>query len=514
MDARHIAHLALCDPNLFSRAFLSMRLRRYQAEVVTAIVKSVRERSGYAFVVEMSRQAGKNEVSAHLEAYLLTLYRNLGGEMVKASPTFKPQTERSMLRLENRLRSSPWLEGLWRKKMGYIYGMGNASIAFLSGEPGASVVGGTASLLLELDEAQDIGKQKYDKDFAPMRASTNATAVFYGTAWTNRTLLYDQAQAALQSQQRDGARRVFKIDWARVAEENADYGKFVQDQIDRLGENHPIVKTQYKLLEIDAEGKLFSPQRQALMRGTHDRQHGPAGDLNFYVVTIDVSGEDEAAISEKSNADRDELHNKKRDATTLTVFEVITPQSAIGFEHNALRQNLYLVRDRKMWLGQKHSSLFGQLSALIDHWRARYVVVDATGIGQGLTSFLSKAFPNRVIPFEFSAATKSDLGWAFVALIETGRYRDYADDQAQETRQMWYEVEACEYKTSEGPGQMIRWGVWESPAYDGVIARGHDDFLIGAALVSVVDDQPMPQPVKPIIISGRDPLKDIDRSKF
>jgi hypothetical protein len=170
---QQVAHLALCDPALFSRIMLSMPLRNYQVEVVRAIADSVKRKAGLTFVVEMTRQAGKNEVSAHLEAYLLTLYRRVGGEMVKASSTFKPQTERSMLRLENRLIASPWLAGPWQKRLGYTYAMQNASIAFLSGEPGASVVGGTASLLLELDEAQDISKQKYAKDFAPMRASTN-----------------------------------------------------------------------------------------------------------------------------------------------------------------------------------------------------------------------------------------------------------------------------------------------------------------------------------------------------
>jgi hypothetical protein len=94
--------------------------------------------------------------------------------------------------------------------MGYIYQMQQASIAFLSGEPNASVVGGTASLLLELDEAQDISKAKYAKDFAPMRASRNAPAVFYGTAWTDKTL-YDQLQEAQRLQRRDGNGACLKI---------------------------------------------------------------------------------------------------------------------------------------------------------------------------------------------------------------------------------------------------------------------------------------------------------------
>ncbi|NLF00770.1 MAG: hypothetical protein GX601_07315, partial [Anaerolineales bacterium] len=38
-----------------------------------------------------------------------------------------------------------------------------------------------------------------------------------------------------------------------------------------------------------------------------------------------------------------------------------------------------------------------------------------------------------------------------------------------------------------GAGQMLRWGVWEPPAYDGAVARGHDDLLVSAALCAVLD---------------------------
>ena len=57
----------------------------------------------------------------------------------------------------------------------YIVELGAARALFFSADPGAQVVGGTASLLLECDEAQDVRETKWDKDFEPMAASTNAT---------------------------------------------------------------------------------------------------------------------------------------------------------------------------------------------------------------------------------------------------------------------------------------------------------------------------------------------------
>ena len=78
---------------------------------------------------------------------------------------------------------------LWKKESGYIYKLNTARIYFLSGGPEANIVGATASTLLEVDEAQDVQIAKFDKDINPMAASTNATRVFWGTAWTSKTLL-------------------------------------------------------------------------------------------------------------------------------------------------------------------------------------------------------------------------------------------------------------------------------------------------------------------------------------
>src|SRR5439155_9637062 len=129
-------------------------LRPYQLEAGEAILRAVRAGQGGAFSVLMARQAGKNELSAQLEAYLLTLYRARGGTIVKCAPTFRPQGEVSLARLERTL-ASPLVEiAPFDPEHGYILRLGQARAVFLSAAPGASVVGATASLLLEVDEAQ------------------------------------------------------------------------------------------------------------------------------------------------------------------------------------------------------------------------------------------------------------------------------------------------------------------------------------------------------------------------
>ena len=50
---------------------------------------------------------------------------------------------------------------------GYIIRLGHARAIFLSAQETSRVVGHTAHLLLEVDESQDVGKEKYTKEFRP-----------------------------------------------------------------------------------------------------------------------------------------------------------------------------------------------------------------------------------------------------------------------------------------------------------------------------------------------------------
>jgi len=448
----------------------------------------------------MSRQAGKNELSSHIEAYLLYLHKRAGGQIVKASPTYKPQTLNSIMRLMDRLDYS-WSAGKAKRREGYIVQLGKARCMFFSADPHSNVVGATADLLLECDEAQDVRPDKWDKDFRPMGASTNVTTVLWGTAWTSDTLLATTIQHLTRLEAKDGIRRVFKYDADRVGAELPAYAAYVADEVARQGRNHPLIRTQYFLEEIDAQGGLFPPLRRALMRGDHERRHEPVPGRR-YAILVDVAGEDE---QEGDAQARMLLGNTKRDATALTVVDVDAPYGQLP---------TYRAVDRKLWLGVKHASLYGQILALANHWHAMFVVVDSTGVGAGLSSFLAKALADRLIAVLFSPKVKSDLGWDFLAIVETGRYQDYVDDQQPDTRQFWYEVESCQQEIRRGPGQSMKWGVWETPAYDGLIARGHDDLLISAALTGALDKQQWPGTGESAVVETDDALDEIDQGEW
>jgi len=491
---------------LFSDQASDLCLRGYQQEAVEAIVDSVINKRGDTIVVMFPRQSGKNELQAQVETYLLTLHLNTDAEMVKVSPTWKPQSLNAMRRLERVLSRNRLAQHFWTKEAGYIYRMGRARISFLSGSPETSIVGATASLLLEVDEAQDVSTSKFDKDIAPMAASTNATRVFWGTAWTSRTLLARELRAAREAEQRDGRRRVFVANAEQVAQEAPAYGEFVAKEVARLGRNHPMVRTQYFSEEIDAESGMFPQRRQALMVGLHHRMEAPAP-ASQYAMLIDVAGEDEGLI--KTGEDAAALSNPGRDSTALTIAEV----DLSGLADPLIKAPTFRIVQRMGWVGVKHSRLYAALKSLAELWGARYIVIDASGVGAGLTSFLDKAFPGRVLPFAFNSSTKSKLGWDFLAIIETGRFKDYIEmDEPRATFNL--QLSNCQMEVVAGPDQRMRWGVPDGTRDSSTGEIVHDDWIISAALCAVLDGLEWSTGGPPMVVRAADPLLQMDKEGF
>jgi hypothetical protein len=470
--------------------------RHYQLQVAQDIVDSVIAKKGLTFVVIFPRQSGKNEIQAQIEAYLLSLFATLPAEIVKCSPTSKPQSLTSMRRLERILRKSSVAHLLYQKEEGYIYRMGDARIFFLSGDPTSNIVGATASTLLEVDEAQDVLMSKFDKDIAPMAASTNATKVFWGTAWTSRTLLARELRAAHNAELKDGIQRVFHLTADDVRKEVPAYGKFVDEQVAKLGRNHPMVRTQFFSEEIDAEGGMFPIARINMMKGSHAASSAPQPG-HLYAFTLDVAGEDEGIT-----ADAGELTNAGRDSTALTIFEV----DLSSLQDEVIRAPRYLVVNRKLWTGVKHSSIYGELRGLVDYWQPRYIVADNTGVGAGLVSFLTNAYPERMIPFTFTSKSKSDLGWSFIAVIESGRYKEpSAEPWDPISTEFFNQCEAAQSEILEGPGKLMRWSVPDGTRDVRTGELMHDDLLVSASLCSQLDLLPWGT-AESEIIQAIDPL--------
>ncbi len=126
---------------------LTSALLPHQLEVGSAILESAILKKGLTFTVEIARQGGKNELSAQLEMLLMSLSFAKNRNLVKCSPTFKPQTVISMQRLKEKLDAAGYSND-WVSEMGYIIRLGFCRAIFLSAEDSSNVVGHTANLLL------------------------------------------------------------------------------------------------------------------------------------------------------------------------------------------------------------------------------------------------------------------------------------------------------------------------------------------------------------------------------
>jgi hypothetical protein len=436
-------------------------LHPYLRIIGGAVLESFFSRAGRTITVEIARQGGKNEVSAYLEAYLLLFSAPLGGNAIKAAPTLVPQGLISLRRLQDRL-DAVGLQGLWLRENGYIIRLDRARQMFLSADGASHVVGATAHILLEVDEAQDVAKEKFYKEFRPMGASTNVTTVLYGTTWDDASLLEEMKHLNLEQERKDGHRRHFRFDWQEVAKYNPDYLRYVEEERARLGEEHPLFRTQYRLLPIVGGGGLFSPGQRAQLQGTHPRQRQPQAGA-AYVAGLDIGGEGPALSPSKGAV------GSPHDATVLTIGQL-----DFSIVNEVIRQPGVRVVEHYRWHGTPHPQLYGQLLDLLRNvWACRRVVVDATGLGQGIASFLSKAMGGVVEQFLFTAQSKSRLGFDLLAAVNAGRAKLYAADGSLEYQEFWREVEQA--KVTYRPNQSMDFFV---PA-----AEGHDDFLMSLALL-------------------------------
>ena len=486
----------LRSPERFPQAG-NVILRPYQEIAIRAVVNSVRKKRGMSFVWIFPRQSGKDEALAILVQYLLALFKNEGGEMVFFNPTFKPQTETSMRRLENRLNSNTITIGKWKRRSGYIFQLNNAFCTYMSADPSAHVVSATANRLLVINEAQDVGMLKYDKDIDPMAASTNATKLFSGTRWTSNTLLEREYQQALEAEKKDRIRRVFFFTAEDVRAAVPEYGKHVDGAIARLGRQHSLVKTQYFCETIEAQAGMFPPGRQALMRGSHAAKTEPEPG-KMYAFLIDVAGQDEARTTEEEM-----LQNPGRDSTNLKIVEVDMSSVAL------IGKPSYLTVFRKEWKGESHVRVFGTLRGLVQTWKPMRIVIDATGVGEGLWSLLDNAFGEDVVlPVKFTSRVKSELGYGFIGIVESGRYREYHPFPDC----LRIQLDKCRSEIVAGPTKLMRWGVPDRTRDQASGELVHDDDLMTGAMCTLLDRMEWHIPLPTLIIPGRDPLEGMDRN--
>ncbi len=463
----------------FARHILGKPLYPYQLEIAEAILASILSGEGKIFTVMMARQSGKNQLSAVLEAYLLASMPQ--GTIVKAAQTFTPQIITSRLRLLSLLDTPFTRDRIWTSH-GYIFGLAPTAepallrnhagprIMFFSAGPESNVVGATADLLLEIDEAQDVLPEKFDRDFRPMAAVSNSTTILYGTAWSDHTLLAQQRAVNLELEQRTGVRQHFEHDWHTLAAINPAYRTFVEQEIARLGEDHLAIQTQYFLRPISGAGYFLNALQKTLLQGTHAWEEAPGGD-GWYIAGMDVAGEERPAPGTSIATDtlaHTASAGSRRDSTVITIGHVY---------FNELNLPCIDVVHHQWWTGRPYLEQYAATLALVERWGIRVLVIDATGLGAGLASLLSNRLgQERIVPFTFTRPSKSRLAYALLSLLNSGRLKLYAHQGAPLgiVEEAWKQLRQARYRL---PAPEVL-DIYVDPA------DGHDDFLISLALLT------------------------------
>jgi hypothetical protein len=256
------------------------------------------------------------------------------------------------------------------------------------------------------------------------------------------------------------------------------------------------------------------------MHGIHSARTEPEPG-KLYSFLIDVAGQDECAGRHQADtacastagtgapADGmshrqayDMFDNPGCDSTALKIVEI--DMSTVP----TLGKPTYKVVHRQSWTGQKHVTVFGALRALATTWHPRFIVIDATGVGEGLWSLLDNSFgSDLVLPVKFTPAVKSELSYGFLSIVESGRYQECSpfDDTFR------LQLDKTISEIVPGPAKLMRWSVPDGtrdPSGEPV----HDDDLITSALCVILDQLKWTLSLPAYNAPAPDPLKDMDRN--
>ncbi len=517
MNNKRNIKLNLFDPVARALTANNCYIRSYQADAMRTIYDAVMFGKGGRYAVTFPRQSGKNELQAQLEAAVMAANQHKRGSIIKIIPTEKNQGKVSTERLSSVLRyQASGIRGkgsgagnrdsvsenrnLKAKKDEVIYG--TTRMKCLSASPNTAIVGATADLLLEVDEAQMVSPEKYDRECAPMAASVNAVQVFYGTVWDNQTLLSREMTLAQREADIDGVKHVFMTTAAEVGKEVPEYETFVRTQIELLGREHPAIRTQFFCEEITDLTSMFTPDRLNKMKGGHDPEYRPDPD-RCYVFLIDVAGSDEITpASKKANGFSD-----RRDATVVTICEVSLPD---GKDYDP-KNFVWKVIGRRLYRNLRAEHLEKEICADIDLWHPAKVIIDHSGLGAMLSDILVSKYKSRIQPVDITAPNKTKMAWDFLAMVDTGRWIEHKGDEInilksgfvpgkepyevlkepELLQQMFYrELRACRIEPT-GNSANVRWGVKDGTRDHSTGRILHDDLVMSAAM-SVFENGSLP----------------------
>jgi len=426
------------DPQFHRTALKELpELHWPQLEVLEAVERLIAEGGSRTMTVRSARQTMKNETAAEAQSRTLWKFSKIGGVYLRVAPTWKPQIVNSKVRLERSLRVDPLiLASGWKRTEGYIYEVGNAQIQFLSGDKTANVVGATASILLDIDEAHKIDRGKFDEEFSPMTAYYEAPTIMWGVAADQNDLLYEHREFNELHSPELNFQYPAEV-WCEIHE---PFRKHYEDRCRRLGEDHPIIRTQYNMSDMEDSGGYMKPKhRRALFNTDFERQIHPV-EGKIYIAGVDIGGEDEDMEEDLFV----QAENPERDSTICLIGEVDIDDIVNDWRKVKVVEAYQWTGEA---LGEKPSGLPGQqekILQLFKHFNIHGGCVDARGVGEQIAGYLARRH-KRIEKYKASVSSISDDCYDLLAMINNGQMQVFQNDDSPEYRELVRQTRWCKY---------------------------------------------------------------------
>ena len=454
-DLKDIFKKCFIDPAWEAEHICQRPLRGVQAEMIKRVESFVSAHEGGVMTILSARQTGKNETAANLQRR--HLWKNSLSDSIKSwirtAPTHEPQIVNSKKRLEELMRldrknvahDPMFLAAKIQKSEGYIWRHGNATVEFMSSGPHSNVVGATASECLDMDEAHKIDKAKFDEDFAPFTASTNAATLLWGVASDG----LDTIQAYRDINREDDNEHLNLYYPCEVwMEVSPTYRSHVEGRVRALGWDHPVIRTQYRLIPVSQEGTFLNKsQTLSLFGGEHGREPSPTPGRR-YEILIDVAAGNEDFNPDGQfigDADADGDGATQTDSTVVWVYEVTD---------EICQNNIFpVIRivDLMWWTGVPLPQQEHELKDVIRYWRASSVAIDGVGVGRQLAEALEQEFGIYMVKKYIANSTSiSEDCFDLLARLNYDAVKMFRNDESPEYREFARQVAWTKYASSKG----------------------------------------------------------------
>lgn len=452
-NAKDLILRCLRDPQFEATHIAKRPLRGPQIDVINRVERHVALQMGGVLTIKQSRQTGKNEVSAILQRrHLLRRYNAAAYACwIRTAPTHKPQIVNSKKRLRELMRIGdrgvvkyPLFGGLkMHKEEGYIWRVGNAAVEFLSSGPQANVVGATASTCLDMDEAHKVEQSKFDEDFAPFTANTDAATIMWGVGGNGLDTLQFYIDKNNEMGRPDLNISIPCDVWMELHE---PYRRHVEERVRVLGWDHPIIQTQYRLNSISALGRYMSNQQiESLLKSDHERHFVPRPECHYEMI-VDI-----AAGNEEFNPDDllQGFEDVQTDSSGIYIYEV-DPRMKPGQVFPTIR-----IRNLQWLTGvalEKQQQIIDQL---ISTWHINKCTIDAVGVGKQIAESLVAKYGNAddggiVLAYHGTNKTVSEDCYDLLARLNHDSVKMFIDDNSLEYAQLVKQLGWTQYAAEKG----------------------------------------------------------------